>query len=156
VAFVGGSSQVALGTGRPCCGGTLWLWDLTDETDPIRLPHSGAQINDLDASPDGSRLAVAANVAAIRLWSVAEREVLHTLEGHTYAATSLRFSSDGTLLASGGRDQTVRLWSVADGSLLATLEGHTGVVTGVAFSADGSLVASGSEDGTAILWGLEG
>src|SRR3990170_3793600 len=133
LAFVGGPSQIAMGVGRPCCGGSLYLWDLTGENDPIRLRHSGAQINDLDASADGTLLAVAANVAAIRLWDMQAREVLRTLEGHLYSATSVRFSPDGSLLASGSRDQTVRVWSTADGSLLV----------------------SGSEDDTAIVWGLE-
>jgi WD40 repeat protein len=152
--FVGGPSLLAMGVGRPCCGGSVYLWDLTDVNDPIWLPHSGAQINALAASPDGSMLAVAANVAAVRLWDVAGREVVHTLAGHLYSATDARFSPDGSLLASGSRDQTVRLWSTADGSALATLAGHSGPVTSVAFSGDGSLVASGSEDDTAILWGL--
>ena len=82
------------------------------------------------------------------------REVVHTLEGHLYSATSVRFSPDGSLLVSGSRDQTVRVWNTADGSPLATMEGHSGVVTSVVFSADGSLLASGSEDDTAMLWGL--
>ena len=154
LAFVGGPSQLAMGVGRPCCGGSLYLWDLTGENDPIWVPHSGAQINDLDASADGTRLAVAANVAAVRLWDPQAREVVHTLEGHLYSATSVRFSPDGSLLVTGSRDQTVRVWSTADGSPLATLVGHSGVVTSVVFSADGSLLASGSEDDTAVLWGL--
>ena len=155
LAFVGGPSQLAMGVGRPCCGGSLYLWDLTGENDPIWVPHSGAQINDVDASANGAMLAVAANVAAIRLWDTQAREVVHTLEGHLYSATSVRFSPDGSLLVSGSRDQTVRVWSTADGSPLVTLEGHSGVVTSVVFSADGSRLASGSEDDTAVLWGLE-
>jgi len=88
------------------------------------------------------------------LWDMQVREVVHTLEGHLYSATSVRFSPDGSLLASGSRDQTVRVWNTADGSPLVTLEDHSGVVTSVVFSADGSLLASGSEDDTVILWGL--
>jgi WD40 repeat protein len=155
LAFVGDSNQLAMGVGRPCCGGSVYLWDLTDENDPIWLPHTGAQINALAASPDGSILAVAANVAAVRLWDVAEREVVHTLQGHLYSATDARFSPDGSLLASASRDETVRVWNTADGSALAVLEGHSGPVTSVAFSGDGSLLASGSEDDTVILWGVE-
>lgn len=155
LAFYGGSTQLAMGVGRPCCGGSVYLHDLTGENDPRWVPHSGAQIRDLDVSPDGSLLAVSANVAAIRLWSTEGRpELLRTLEGHIYSATAVRFSPDGSLLASGSRDLTIKLWNPADGTLLHTLEGHAGPVTSVAFSADGSLLASASEDGTAVLWGL--
>lgn len=155
LAFLGQPAKLAMGVGRPCCGGTVYLIDLTGEEDPRWVPHSGAQINDLDGSPDGSLLAVAGNVAAVRLWSTQGRPaVQHVLEGHIYSTTSVRFAPDGSLLATGSRDMTVKLWDPADGALLQTLEGHTGPVTSVAFSADGSLLASGSEDGTAILWGL--
>lgn len=155
LAFAPGSSSLAAGQGRPCCGGTIYLWQLDVEISAQRLPHQGAVVTDLAFSPDGSILAVATSVAAIRLWGVEDMSVRDTLEGHIYAVNSVSFTPDGQLLASGSRDQTVRIWDLGDGRLLTTLEEHKGSVEAVVFSPDGSVLASGSQDGTIILWGTK-
>ena len=91
--------------------------------------------------------------ATVRLWDLATREPIGTLEGHTNEVSSVSFSSDGALIASGGgwEDKTVRLWNVATRELIGTLEGHSGSVRAVAFSPDDALLASGSRDGV-TLW----
>ena len=88
----------------------------------------------------------------VKLWDVATRTNIATLEGHTWAVYSVSFSPDGTLLASGSSDRTVKLWDVATRTNIATLAGHRDQVNSVSFSPDGKTLASGSDDGTVKLW----
>ena len=103
-------------------------------------------------SPDGTLLASGGTDEKVKLWDVATRESIATLNGHTDEVTSVTFSPDGTLLASASEDNTVKLWDVATRESIATLEGDGGVVTSVAFSPDGTLLASGGTDEKVKLW----
>ena len=88
-------------------------------------------------SPDGTRLASASADGTVKLWNVATREEIATLEGHEDQVWSVVFSPDGRLLASASLDRTVKLWNVATGLNIATLEGHEDWVWSVVFSPDG-------------------
>ena len=90
----------------------------------------------------------------MKLWDVATRTNITTLQGHTDLVFSVAFSPDGTTLASGSGDYTVKLWDVATRTNIATLKGHTDWVRSVSFSPDGTTLASGSRDGTVKLWDM--
>ena len=105
-------------------------------------------------SPDGTTACFRGESSddTVKLWDVATRTNIATLQGHTGRCHSVSFSPDGTLLASGSDDGTVKLWDVATRTNIATLEGHTESVNSVSFSPDGTTLASGSDDGTVKLW----
>ena len=91
----------------------------------------------------------------VKLWDVATRQNIATLEGHTFGIISVAFSPvDATLLATGSRDSTVKLWDVEMQQDIATLEGHTFGISSVVFSSDGSTLATGSKDRTVKLWDI--
>ena len=71
-------------------------------------------------SPDGTTLASGSVDATVKLWDVATRTNIATLEGHTWVVNSVAFSPDGTTLASGSVDATVKLWDVATRTNIAT------------------------------------
>ena len=107
-------------------------------------------------SADGALLGAGTPTGEVRVWRVADRTPLLTVQGHSGAVWSVAFSDDGRVVASSGADGTVRVWEVHGGQPLATLRGHTGGVQGVAVNGNGRLVASGGEDGTVKLWSLAG
>ncbi len=104
--------------------------------------------------PDSSILATSASDGIIRLWRVADRALLRTMEGHTGVVGPLAFSPDGSLLASGARDNTVRLWQSSTGALLRTLDSPSGYGQ-LVFSSSGSRLASAGGDRTVRVWGVQ-
>ncbi|MYF91008.1 MAG: T9SS type A sorting domain-containing protein [Gemmatimonadetes bacterium] len=65
-------------------------------------------------SPDGTLLASGSEDDTVKLWDVATKTNIATLEGHTDYVYSVAFSPDGTLLASGSEDDTVKLWGISE------------------------------------------
>lgn len=102
-------------------------------------------------SPDRALLAAGDSNGVLRVWRLADYQLLLTVPGHTDWAKAVAFSPDGHTLASGGDDAMIHLWDIATGQALQTLLGHTNYVQAIAFHPQGQL-ASGSHDGTLKLW----
>jgi len=134
------------------------LGQFLDETQ-VRLPERAiarlgkGRIQEVQYSPDGSRLAVATAIG-IWLYDAETGKPIDLLIGHTKGASSIAYSSDGARLASGSDDGTIRVWDAKTGILLHTLTGHTGDISSVSYSTDGKRIASGGGDGTVLLWNL--
>jgi WD40 repeat protein len=58
-------------------------------------------------------LASGSGDGTVRLWDIAMRSKVATLEGHRWSVESLAFSWDGGTLASGSEDGTVLLWDMS-------------------------------------------
>ena len=81
-------------------------------------------------SPDGTRLAVSANIG-IWLYDAHSGAEIDLFTGQALSVNSVAFSPDGYILAGGSGDGTIRLWDVATGKIKWTLTGHTGWLFGV-------------------------
>ncbi len=125
--------------------------DYKDMADSPDFEHD-LQVMTISFSPNEKLMASGSIDSTIKLWNVADRKVIKTLEGHENMVYSTAFSPDGRLLASGSWDNTVKLWDVDTGSVVETFEGHEDSVMEIAFSPDGKFLASVSLDKKLILW----
>ena len=130
------------------------LWDVTTwHIMEILAAHSG-EIHSVTFSHDGQILATGDYNGTIKLWDIATRRNIRTIDGHKHPdfdrdynlVSSLEFSPDDKILASASWDNTVKLWNVDTGDEIATLN-HVGSVYTVAFSPDGTMVVSGGSGG---------
>ena len=102
--------------------GRVRLWDVASRTQVATLTLEGNRYygviavpfpNSVAFSPDGNTLASGAINGRVRLWDVASRTQVATLEGHTNGVNSVAFSPDGMTLFSGSRDGTMLQWDMS-------------------------------------------
>jgi WD40 repeat protein len=88
----------------------------------IRSAPSGiATTNDVDFSPDGSKIATYTKENFIAIWDVETGELLKRLPGQDGYISELDWSPDGKLLASASNNGTVALWNAETGKQVRQL-----------------------------------
>jgi WD40 repeat protein len=118
--------------------------------------HTG-MISSLAFSPDGTNLISGSWDYTIKVWQVADGNLLRTLT-NSGPGGRIALSPDGTTLASAisphaaNSDWTIRLWRVADGTLQSSLTGHTNSVNDLAFSPDSATLVSGGMGQDIKFW----
>jgi len=132
------------------------LWNATSGALLRRLEQGGHSetINQVQYSPDDSRLVTASNDTTAKVWDVQSGRVLATLIGHTNRVTSARFNNDGTKIVTASNDKRVKVWQ-SNGDILKTFSGHDETVNSAAFSPDEKWLVTASLDKTVKLWDAE-
>ncbi len=118
--------------------GIAWIYFLLS-TLSKRVNASG--INDIQYSPDGTRLAIARSVG-VWLYDMNSDKAPTLLTTDATGADNVSFSPDGQLLAGGCKDELIRLWDVKTGEHKKTLIAEHGRSLHVLFSRDGDTLAS--------------
>lgn len=111
--------------------GDFKIWNLAQNkaprrTLPIQATGRGV-VESIAWSPDGSKLAIAANDQTARVWDLEKSCELAALKGHQKRVTAVGWSPQGNLLASGDAGGTIRLWSGKSFEELQRLELDTGI-----------------------------
>lgn len=104
-------------------GSTIDLWQRADGHYLGELGEQPGQLWSLAMSTDGQLVASASGSPgyregnptpdrSIRIWRIADRSLIKTIEAHPAAIHALAFNMAGTLLASGSDDKTIKLWKL--------------------------------------------
>ena len=93
-----------------------YLWEATTGRPVATLEGHNGNVTALAWSPDGQRLATAADDATVRLWDTTSGTQVFTLRGLRGSVLSVGWSADGLMLAAGANDGTIRLWDATSGS----------------------------------------
>ena len=121
---------------------------------PLRRLPIGGQVSATAVSPDGRRVALAAQDGSVRVLSLATGRSRLEQGRHAAPVESAAFTPDGRSVVTGADDGTVILHALGGGA--ETFEGHAARVAALAPSPDGMTGYSASLDGTVIAWDLDG
>lgn len=137
-----------------CDGRLIWWPTASEKPAPIRIvdAHRG-WVRDIVVSRDGTVAATCGNDRMVRLWSMADGQLLQELPGHTKHVYRVAFDPTGKFLISADLQGLVIQWELAtrkearrfDAGKLYKYDAGQGVdyggVRDLAFSADGAFLA---------------
>lgn len=132
------------------------IWNVADGAQIRRITNVAERTHEIQYSPDGTLIAVAAGTPAqngeIKLFKAADGSLVKDLVTTSDAMFALSFSPDGKRLAAGGADRAIRVFNVETGVQELLIEDHADWVMGIAWSPDGTKLASASRDKTSKVF----
>jgi WD40 repeat protein len=140
-------------------GRELFVLPMTEGVASLALDPGGeilatgdGQLPTVIQEPQGKVPPTEGKPQAVRLWNLASRTQIHTLQGHTDSVHALAFSPNGGRLASAGADGTLRIWNVGNTRKALSREIGAGAVFSLAFAPDGARIATAGQDHIIRIW----
>src|SRR5262249_21623863 len=119
----------------------------------LRFRHA-RHIQGIAFSPDGKKIASAAQDGKVVLHDLSTGKKLRSFGGEPVYAYSGAFAPDGETLAAGVGAQQVCVWEVETGKLIRQFRGADGAVHHLVFSPDGRTLV-GSADHVVQVWDVQ-
>jgi len=125
---------LATGGGFPSRGGEIYIWNIEDGSEELRIPDAHSDtVCSLAFSPDGSQLASGGSDRFARIFETNRGKELRALEGHTGHVLGVSWQRNGRALASVGADKAVKIWNLINGEQKKSFSGFKKEVTSVHF-----------------------
>ena len=128
---------------------TSRVWDVKDGSLRHEIPTPGGA-SSIAFTRSGSAIITGGIIpsTAIRVWDLAEKELIASLDGHSSTVSALAVHPDGRRLVSGSMDYSLAIWDLTTQQLVAQRDAHENGIIDLSISADGRFIASGSMDRT--------
>lgn len=123
----------------------------SQEAELVLQAGHGLQINDIEYSPDGTKIATCSEDNTIKIWEIATGREMTTMFGHTKAVNDLAFAPDSKTLVSVSDDRKVIIWNVETGKSVKVISDHKNKVLGVDYSPSGEYFATCGADKVVLL-----
>jgi hypothetical protein len=147
------NGQVLLiGGGKPTSSGKVQLVELKTGKSLTTVGDDFDVVLAADLSPDQSLVATAGPEKLVRVYRVADADLVWTMKKHADFITSLEFSPDGKHLASGDRAGGIFITDATNGENPRLLAGATDGVNQLAWRSDARSLAAACGDGQALLY----
>tara|TARA_B100001250_G_scaffold394879_1_gene399248 strand:- start:2044 stop:5283 length:3240 start_codon:yes stop_codon:yes gene_type:complete len=132
--FSADGKKLATGGGFPSRGGELYIWNVEDGSEALRIPQAHSDtVSALKFSPDGSKIASGGTDRFARIFETERGKELRSLEGHTGHVLGVSWQRNGRVLASVGADKAVKIWNLTNGEQKKSFSGFSKEVTSVHF-----------------------
>jgi WD40 repeat protein len=129
----------------------LALWD--GETGRLLFTREQPSwITALAFSADGRHTATGHDDGIVRIWSVADGELVQEVQQQPSSISAVAFDPKGTRLAAATEGKEIALWDLNDKRLIGRLIGHVDRINSLLWHPDGKDLVSGAWDSTARVW----
>ncbi|XP_060526164.1 autophagy-related protein 16-1 isoform X2 [Cylas formicarius] len=130
------------------------LWDVSKGSHEYKgvLVGSNAGVMAVDFDPSGSLLLGASNDNAIRVWTIVDQRIRHTLTGHSGKVMAGKFLGDASKVVTGSHDRTLKIWDLKSRACIETKFAGSSCNDLVTVDNAGSTIISGHFDKTVRFW----
>ncbi|MER7497996.1 TIR domain-containing protein [Streptomyces pharetrae] len=146
-----GASKMGLGDSPS----QVHIWDIRTgrHLRTLTMAERGEQLERLEFSADGRRLAGGSFYGAVQVWDTQTGRTLSRFTGYPRLNTAVAISRDLSSVAMSSDKGELSVWRLPNGTQRRLLVGKDGPPVSVAaFSQDGRTLATGHQDGSVQLW----